>query len=612
MSDVSTRKRAYGGRLDRWTAGFPAVAPSFFKYQLITVPVMGLLVLAFTGVSQLLVGARGAVTNATMLSFFLSWKGVLFAACLLVLMVAAMALELFGFVSISARALHGEKEASYSALIRSSAGKLPLLLSWGTVLLVINSALVPIVVGGDSDLSFLRGFKIPNFITSTITATPQLLSLYLGVSLVLAVLSVSLSFAVPFIVIADMKAGRAVLSSIRLVWTHPMALVRAFGRVLVLSIPVGVVAAGWSAAVMAVLSSADLASLAVKIGLFVALLIQYVVVGLVVMLTVPFLTHQLTDAFYISVARHPAFQELAFRVPQIPSKSRRSLLDRVLARRRTLVVAAVAASMLLATVMASVYADALEPHKVKVVAHRAGGSSAPENSMSGLKNSIKLGADMVEVDVQRTADDQYILNHDDTFARAAGVNLTSQQMTLAEATKLDISAQHDGSDFVPSLREFLVAAKGRIGVVIELKGATADRRMGDDVVRLVRELRMTDEVIVMSLDYDLIAYVDATYPDVPTGFCYFLSIGDVATLAGDYIIVEEGEATPDRIATLNDAGKPPIVWTVNTPEAMSKFALLPIHAVITDEAADMEAIQRQTQANWGAAEFYDLFFGSGA
>ena len=106
-----------------------------------------------------------------------------------------------------------------------------------------------------------------------------------------------------------------------------------------------------------------------------------------------------------------------------------------------------------------------------MIGHRAGGNAAPENSLAGLRYAIGQRADQVEIDVQRTLDGHYVLNHDDTFQRAAGDGRPSFQLTLDQIKALRLT----NGEQVPELEEFLTAAKGRVQVLLELKGgATAD------------------------------------------------------------------------------------------------------------------------------------------
>ena len=59
----------------------------------------------------------------------------------------------------------------------------------------------------------------------------------------------------------------------------------------------------------------------------------------------------------------------------------------------------------------------------KVVAHRGYASKFPENTLIALNEAIKVGATMVEFDVQLTKDGVPIMIHDDNFKRTTGVDL---------------------------------------------------------------------------------------------------------------------------------------------------------------------------------------------
>jgi len=56
-------------------------------------------------------------------------------------------------------------------------------------------------------------------------------------------------------------------------------------------------------------------------------------------------------------------------------------------------------------------------HYVMVIAHRADWRNFPENSLEAIRSAIKLGVDMVEIDVRKTKDGKLILMHDETVDR---------------------------------------------------------------------------------------------------------------------------------------------------------------------------------------------------
>ena len=93
---------------------------------------------------------------------------------------------------------------------------------------------------------------------------------------------------------------------------------------------------------------------------------------------------------------------------------------------------------------------AAESTKPMVVAHRGGAASMPENTLPAFDNAIRLGVDMLEFDMQLTADDQLVITHDGTvnptFCTAApGSGLTPgpiRAMKLAEVLKFDCGSKH--------------------------------------------------------------------------------------------------------------------------------------------------------------------------
>ena len=54
---------------------------------------------------------------------------------------------------------------------------------------------------------------------------------------------------------------------------------------------------------------------------------------------------------------------------------------------------------------------------VMVAAHRGDHRVVPENSLQGIKGAIEMGADIVEIDLQKTKDGKLILMHDETLDR---------------------------------------------------------------------------------------------------------------------------------------------------------------------------------------------------
>ncbi len=223
---------------------------------------------------------------------------------------------------------------------------------------------------------------------------------------------------------------------------------------------------------------------------------------------------------------------------------------------------------------------------VGIVAHRTGGVLASENSLEGIDVSASLGCYAAETDIQRTADGHYIINHDKSFRRLTGVDKKPGEMTLDEIRELRITdTTGNGQQLpVPTMEELLDRGKeDGIVLFLELKGESADRKMADDIVAAVRERDMTDQVVLISLNYDALQYAEQTYPEFRTGLLIFGAIGDVSKLDCDIVIMEEEMSTQTRIDNIHDVGKEAMVWTVNKSLDLSRFLDMDVDGVITDE-----------------------------
>lgn len=133
--------------------------------------------------------------------------------------------------------------------------------------------------------------------------------------------------------------------------------------------------------------------------------------------------------------------------------------------------------------------------QVLVVAHRGDWRYAPENSIEGIRHAIKLGADVVEVDVRQTKDGVLVLMHDETIDRT-----TSGKGKVSELTYDSISKVYLRSgcgiktrERVPTLEEALVVIKGQ--VLINLDKAD---KIFSNIYPLLVKTATTKQVIMKS------------------------------------------------------------------------------------------------------------------
>lgn len=597
------------GALRAAARSFAGAWPAFLRYEIASRLLTGLVVLPlFSLVTAGLLATRGdsAVTNATLLPFLASWQGIVFVALLATLLAWAVVAELGGSITISALRRFDRPAAGFGAILRHSLRRAANLIGAGGLVVLAYLAVALPLTGAGLQVSFLQNLAVPRFIMAVIEADPRLFGGYAVVVLLLAGAAVLLSYTFPLVILGDLRAWPAVRTSVALVVRRPGVLFRHYlGPLLVASLLVSLLVVAWTSLVLGVLAGVGHQPRVFGILAAFLLLVQQAALLFGSMLWVPFQAQRLTDAYYAALPTDGPLAALRHAYPDIPPR-RGSRLDRLTSRPGRLAVAFVVGILALAIPFGWVVNDlAHDRAEVTLVAHRAGGNGAPENSIAGLEYALAQRAGMVEIDVQRTRDDAYVLNHDDTFARVAGERRRVPDLTLAEVQSLRLTGTPER---VPTLAEFLLAARGRMPVLVELKGATADRRMADDVMAIVDGLGMREQVVLMSLDYSLVRHIERTRPEYVTGFAYFLSIGDVSGLDGDIIMLEEGEATQERLDTIAGSGKKAYVWTVNDPGTIESLAATSASGIITDTIPEAREVLDRTRT-FSSADVLRRLFG---
>ena len=238
----------------------------------------------------------------------------------------------------------------------------------------------------------------------------------------------------------------------------------------------------------------------------------------------------------------------------------------------------------------------------KIIAHRAGGYLANENTVLALKEASKYDVYGAEIDVQRTRDGYYIINHDTTFKRNTGVDKKPGDMTLKEIRKLKVRDNFNPTGVttkVATLNEMVDAArKYHVHLFIELKGESADRKMAREVYDAVDRKGMLDNVTFISMNFDTINFLENIHSDADTGYLCFYSFGSISRMKCDALLLETEAAVQTNINSAHSNGKRVYVWTVNSLNGITEFMNSNVDGIITDEVklsyATREAMKKRS------------------
>jgi glycerophosphoryl diester phosphodiesterase len=234
-----------------------------------------------------------------------------------------------------------------------------------------------------------------------------------------------------------------------------------------------------------------------------------------------------------------------------------------------------------------------------VAAHRGVAAGAAENTIAAFTNAIDVGADMIEFDVRRTRDGELIAFHDAVAGGAPVSGLTRDEIEAAAGVR------------PPLLAEVLRVCAGRIRLDVELKEDGYVR----DVMAVLRTAFDPAQMIVTSFLPAVVLQAKNVFPEVKTG----LLVGDGGPLTdlparlrelypvdlakrvrADYLAPHYRLAAFGVVRRAAAAGLPCLLWTVNSPALIRRYAADPrVAVIITDVAAQAVSIVGSTSA--GAA-----------
>lgn len=539
--------------------------PDILNYQIVTKLLICIWLFLLGRIFQVLLKSSGrvAVTSGDWQFLFTTWQGILILLLGIVSLFVYVAFDINSKVVLSRNLLTGRNESLENSIKEGffSIGKL---INVRGILVVLYIALIAPILGIGISISATEKLYIPTFISSVIESS-VLYSALAGIAVIFFLfVGIANLFILHGVIIDGLPIGEAGRQSRKLIganWKdylkqNVIFIVMIFASlagiaVICLFIPLRLISLLPAGAVSRILTI-----IFVSVGTIVSVLADLFGVPLYIM--------KMTQLFY-SYKQGAEFEYVELK------------RERPVSYRKKIIFLAIV--VVIAVAVMYVRFDRLFPLEtdVKIIAHRAGGNEGRENTLSGLETAWAAGAYGSEIDIQRTKDGFYIINHDGTFKRVAGDSRKPEQMTLREVKKLKI----DGEP-VPTFEEMLISSKGRIVLFTELKGKTADKQMADDAVSLVRQYQMEDECVLISLKYDVINYIENNYPEIETGFLTFASLGNTAGLNCDYIGLEEESATADAIDAIHNEGKKALVWTANEKGSQKHFLCTKIDGIITD------------------------------
>ncbi|WP_428774735.1 glycerophosphodiester phosphodiesterase family protein [Vibrio sp.] len=228
--------------------------------------------------------------------------------------------------------------------------------------------------------------------------------------------------------------------------------------------------------------------------------------------------------------------------------------------------------------------------KTIIAGHRGVAGHFPENTRISIEAAANLGLEWIEIDVQVSADDDLVINHDPTIDRCSNGKGWIHQMTLEQLRQYDygswFSEQFAGETIMTLPELFALADSLQLKVNVEIKADKCDSVTITSLVAraLSRSPLSTEQVLLSSFNHDIMLSLHQSCPD------YRLGVLANRLSEKEWQLLKQINAfschlnyrwlTQKQLSQLHLAGYQVWCYTVNQP---SKFALLDqVDAIFSD------------------------------
>jgi glycerophosphoryl diester phosphodiesterase len=239
----------------------------------------------------------------------------------------------------------------------------------------------------------------------------------------------------------------------------------------------------------------------------------------------------------------------------------------------------------------------------EVIAHGGGRGLAPDNTLEAARESVRAGADVLEMDVHASRDGVLVLSHDASVDAMTDGSGLIRDMTFDQLQQLDAAAGFRGRDGqtlqqtgirLPALKTVFEALPDA-RYVIEIKQQQPS--IVQPLCTLLRQQQLQARVLVGSFHDDVLKAFRQDCPEVATSFSrrevtalvvlHKVGLEHLYPLQGVALQVPPASAgirilTPAFVQAMQARGLKVQVWTINQPEAMHELLGMGVDGIITD------------------------------
>ncbi len=222
------------------------------------------------------------------------------------------------------------------------------------------------------------------------------------------------------------------------------------------------------------------------------------------------------------------------------------------------------------------------------IGHRGAAAYQHENTILSLEEAVKRGADMVEFDIRKTADDIIVLFHDVSVKTLSGEHKPISKISMDELAGI---AKTEGFE-IALFEDVLKFFGPRVGLNIEIKAGGFE----SDIVAMLQKYPPLFEPTLSSFFPWVVLQIRRINSGLRTG----LILGQdganrvniltlpvvrklISTLGIRALHLQDSIVNAEIIENLKRSGLSATVWTIDKREDMYRFIKMGVDGIITNK-----------------------------
>ncbi len=227
----------------------------------------------------------------------------------------------------------------------------------------------------------------------------------------------------------------------------------------------------------------------------------------------------------------------------------------------------------------------------KIIAHRGGGTLAPENTIAAIRCGLEYGFHAVEFDVMLSKDGVPVLMHDPLFGRTVRGDGGVAASLATELQQMDAGSwfsERFAGERIPTYVQVIeFCQQHRIWMNVEIKPVPRFEEItGRVVAEVTKQMQAGGDVLFSSFSFDALMQAKLVAPEIKRGFLTDQIESDwqqrLEQLDAIALHTNHKHLTPEIAQQIKAAGYGLFCYTVNTPERAREILDWGVDAFCTD------------------------------